>query len=89
MSCPHIFTADEGTSHCTLASVTAEQWKKMRDEHTFLRAALMDMVFHGGRVSQKGFKQKAYYDAFCEAYSNAKELLNQPLSTDEKTDGPA
>lgn len=30
MSCPHIFTADEGTSHCTLASVTAKQWHEMR-----------------------------------------------------------
>ncbi len=38
MTCKHIFSSDEGTSHCTLAGVTAEQWQAMKTELSQLRA---------------------------------------------------
>lgn len=38
MSCKYSFTSDEGTSHCTLAGVTAEQWQAMKTELKQLRA---------------------------------------------------
>jgi len=38
MTCKHIFNSDEGTSHCTLAGVTAEQWQAMKTELSQLRA---------------------------------------------------
>lgn len=38
MTCKHIFSSDEGTSHCTLAGVTAEQWQAMKTELNQLRA---------------------------------------------------
>jgi hypothetical protein len=48
-NCPHIFTADEGTSHCTLASVTAEQWQKMRNALKVANTAMNDWtVRHAG-----------------------------------------
>jgi len=38
VTCKHIFNSDEGTSHCTLAGVTAEQWQAMKTELSQLRA---------------------------------------------------
>lgn len=38
MTCKHIFSSDEGTSHCTLAGVTADQWQAMKTELNQLRA---------------------------------------------------
>ena len=37
MTCKHIFSSDEGTSHCTLAGVTAEQWQAMKTELSQLK----------------------------------------------------
>lgn len=66
----------------------ADYIEKLESDNQLLRAALSDMVFHGGRVNQKGFKQKAYYEAFCDAYSNAKELVepNRMRESDNKED---
>jgi len=50
MSCPHIFSSDEGTSHCTLAGVTAEQWGVMR--HTLKKIA--DHKDRGGYATLQG-----------------------------------
>lgn len=48
-NCSHIFTADEGTSHCTLAGVTAEQWQKMRNALKVANTAMNDWtVRHAG-----------------------------------------
>ncbi len=47
-----------------------------KDEQiTFLYAALSDLVFHTKRVTRKGFTHKAYWDAFLEAYGNARQIL--------------
>jgi hypothetical protein len=37
MSCPHVWTADEGTSGCELAGMTAKQWESAQAEIAALK----------------------------------------------------
>ena len=47
MSCPHIWTSDEGTNGCELAGVTAKQWAELKTELAAVtreREALTDIL---------------------------------------------
>lgn len=53
MTCPHIFSSDEGTSHCTLASVTAEQWQMMRAALHDARHFILNRHNYGAKKREK------------------------------------
>jgi len=65
-TCPHIISADEGTSYCDLAYKTAEEFKKLQAERDQLRDLIGHMWVHNGYEDcgkkQMTTKQKKLYE---------------------------
>ena len=73
MSCPHIWSSDEGTQGCELAGVTAKQWHQRRDAMTKALSAAKD-GYHGRITAFKA----------CE---KIKQILSAALEKTDSNDG--